>query len=170
MKTTCRNSVLLSSAAVLVALSTGRIAAADYPTTIQSFNPVAYYRLNEIAAVPAANFTVNSGSLGAAGNGYIVADVTNALRSLMVRKMGIVRERNALQEAQQTVAFWCRYALARTFAAQAGWELQNLLTVARLMIWAALQRQESRGVHFRSDFPLPDDPHWQHHLSCPPPL
>src|SRR2546421_5066755 len=34
-----------------------------------------------------------------------VADVTNALRSLMVRKMGIVRERNALQEAQQTVAF-----------------------------------------------------------------
>ena len=97
-----------------------------------------------------------------------VADVTNALRSLMVREMGIVRERAALQEAQRTVAFWCRYALARTFAAQAGWELQNLLTIARLMIWAALQREESRGVHYRSDFPDRDDEHWGRHLPCPP--
>jgi L-aspartate oxidase len=97
-----------------------------------------------------------------------VADVTNALRSLMVRKMGIVRERTALLEAQQTVSFWCRYALARTFASQAGWELQNLLTVSRLMIWAALQREESRGVHYRNDFPNRDDARWHRHLACPP--
>jgi L-aspartate oxidase len=97
-----------------------------------------------------------------------VADVTNALRSLMVRKMGIVRDRTALLEAQQTVVFWCRYALARTFASQAGWELQNLLTAARLMIWAALRREESRGVHYRSDFPQRDDASWHRHLACPP--
>jgi L-aspartate oxidase len=97
-----------------------------------------------------------------------VADVTNALRSLMVRKMGIVRDRTALLEAQQTVVFWCRYALARTFASQAGWELQNLLTAARLMIWAALRREESRGVHYRSDFPQRDDASWRRHLACPP--
>jgi L-aspartate oxidase len=97
-----------------------------------------------------------------------VADVTNALRSLMVRKMGIVRDRAALLEAQHTVIFWCRYALARTFASQAGWELQNLLSVARLMIWAALQREESRGVHYRSDFPQRDDARWRRHLACPP--
>src|SRR5262249_29005736 len=78
-----------------------------------------------------------------------VADVTNALRSLMVRKMGIVRERPSLEEAEQSVTFWCRYALARGFSTQGGWELQNLLTVARLMIWAAIEREESRGVHFR---------------------
>jgi L-aspartate oxidase len=96
-----------------------------------------------------------------------VADVTNALRSLMVRKMGIVRERSSLLEAEKTVAFWCRYALARAFDSQAGWELQNLLTVARLMIWAALQRAESRGVHYRADFPERDDRHWQRHLTCP---
>jgi L-aspartate oxidase len=95
-----------------------------------------------------------------------VADVTNALRSLMVRKMGIVRDRASLEEAEQAVAFWCRYALARTFDSQAGWELQNLLTVARLMVWGALQREESRGVHYRSDFPQRDDIHWQHHLLC----
>jgi L-aspartate oxidase len=97
-----------------------------------------------------------------------VTDVTNSLRSLMVRKMGIVREQTTLREAEQAVAFWCRYALARPFGTKAGWELQNLLTVARLMIWAALERQESRGVHFRSDFPERDDGHWRRHLTCPP--
>jgi L-aspartate oxidase len=97
-----------------------------------------------------------------------VADVTNALRSLMVRKMGIVRQLKSLREAEQAVAFWCRYALARAFDSQPGWELQNLLTVARLMIWAALQREESRGVHYRSDFPNRDDVHWQRHVTCPP--
>jgi L-aspartate oxidase len=96
-----------------------------------------------------------------------VADVTNSLRSLMVRRMGIVRERQGLLEAEQTVAFWCRYALTHHVGSRAGWELQNLLTVAQLMIWAALQREESRGVHYRSDFPRRDDRYWQRHLICP---
>jgi L-aspartate oxidase len=97
-----------------------------------------------------------------------VADVTNSLRSLMVRKMGIVRDRAGLAEAERAVNFWCRYALAREFRSRPGWELQNLLTVARLMIGSALRREESRGVHFRTDFPLRDDAHWQKHITCPP--
>ena len=71
----------------------------------------------------------------------------------MVRNMGILRERGGLLEAERTVAFWCRYALGREFDSPAGWELQNLLTIARLMIWSALQRTESRGTHYRSDCP-----------------
>ena len=43
-----------------------------------------------------------------------VADITNSLRSLMVRKMGIVRDRPRLLEAQSDVAFWCRYVLPRS--------------------------------------------------------
>ncbi len=99
-----------------------------------------------------------------------VADLTNSLRSLMVRNMGIVRNRAGLVEAEKTVAFWCRYVLRREFADRAGWELQNLLTVARLMIVSALQRTESRGVHFRSDYPSRDDTHWLRHVVCPPSL
>ena len=34
-----------------------------------------------------------------------------------------------------------------------GWQLQNMLTVARIMIAAALEREETRGVHLRTDFP-----------------
>jgi len=95
------------------------------------------------------------------------ADVTNSLRALMVRKMGIVREKARLEEAATDVDFWCRYVLSREFKDRAGWELQNLLTVARLMISSALQRDESRGTHFRSDYPARDDARWgtQHVLS-----
>ena len=97
-----------------------------------------------------------------------MADLTSSLRSLMVRRMGIVRERSGLLEAEQTVAFWCRYALAHHLGSRAGLELQNLLTVARLMIWTALKREESRGVHFRSDFPKRDDVKWRMHIGCQP--
>jgi L-aspartate oxidase len=96
-----------------------------------------------------------------------IADLTNSLRSLMVRHMGITRQRDGLLEAERTVAFWCRYVLRREFATRAGWELQDMLTVARLMIWSALQRTESRGVHFRSDFPSRDDAHWLRPVTCP---
>jgi L-aspartate oxidase len=89
-----------------------------------------------------------------------VADLTSSLRSLMVRKMGIVREKPRLLEAQRDVSFWCKYVLPHEFTTRAGWELQNLLTVARLMIDAALAREESRGTHYRSDFPQHDDAGW----------
>jgi L-aspartate oxidase len=95
-----------------------------------------------------------------------VGDITNSLRSEMVRHMGVVRDRAGLEQAERDVAFWCNYVLAREFSERAGWELQNLLTIARLMIQSALIRQESRGVHFRSDFPKRDDIHWQRHVVC----
>ncbi|MBI3824309.1 MAG: L-aspartate oxidase [Planctomycetes bacterium] len=97
-----------------------------------------------------------------------VADITNSLRALMVRNMGIIRDRAGLEEAGHDTAFWCRYVLAREFTQRAGWELQNLLTIARLMIHSALAREESRGVHFRSDFPERDEA-WKRHIICPPP-
>ncbi len=94
-----------------------------------------------------------------------VNDICNSLKSLMWRNVGIRRDRAGLEDAQRSVEQWCRYALPRHFGGQAGWELQNVLLVARLMIEAAVTRQETRGVHLRSDFPNTDDQHWLRHLT-----
>lgn len=112
-------------------------------------------------AVPTANVPGKEGSLD-------VADLTNSLRSLMVRNMGVIRDEARLEEAERDLAFWCRYVLPHRFEDRAGWELQNLLTVARLMIHSARKRTESRGVHFRSDYPERNEAQWSKHLTCPP--
>jgi len=51
---------------------------------------------------------------------------------------------------------YSRYVFGQPSADVASWELQNMLTVALLMTAAALNRNESRGVHFRTDYPEPD--------------
>jgi L-aspartate oxidase len=94
-----------------------------------------------------------------------LADARNSLKSLMWRAVGVRRAGEQLADAQQTIHHWCRYALARQFADPEGWELQNMLTVASLMVSAALAREESRGVHLRTDFPQTDDAHWRRHLT-----
>jgi L-aspartate oxidase len=37
------------------------------------------------------------------------------------------------------------------------WRLANMLTTAKLITAAAYQRKESRGAHFRSDYPTPNE-------------
>jgi len=83
-------------------------------------------------------------------------DVRNSLRALMWRNVGITRQAQPLTEALEIIRFWQRYVMDKVFTMPFGWECQNMLTVALLMTQAALQRQESRGVHFRQDFPDTD--------------
>ncbi len=92
-----------------------------------------------------------------------LTDIRDSLRALMWRKVGIIRDASGLSEAAEQVDFWCRYVLAQEFDGPAGWTLQNMLTVARLMIAAAKAREESRGVHTRKDFPAAD-PAWARHI------
>lgn len=94
----------------------------------------------------------------------VVDDILNSLKSLMWRDAGIRRDREHLIEAAQSIDEWCRYVLPRQFQQPQGWQLQNMLTVARLMVEAALVREESRGVHYRGDFP-DTDPAWKCHLN-----
>jgi L-aspartate oxidase len=97
-------------------------------------------------------------------------DLLISLRALMWRRMGITREAVGLEEAGAQVDHWCRYVLPQVFDHPDGWTMQNMLITARLMIAAAVERKESRGVHSRSDFPEPD-PAWNRHIAmkCPPP-
>ncbi len=93
-------------------------------------------------------------------------DIRNSLKSAMWRQAGVRRSAHSLEEALANVDQWCGYVLPRQFADVEGWELQNLLIVARLIIRTALAREESRGVHLRTDFPQKKDPEWQVHLWC----
>lgn len=92
------------------------------------------------------------------------ADVRSSLRSLMWRNVGIERVGPRLEEAMEIVTFWSRYVLDKIFDAPTGWELQNMLEVAQLIARGANIRQETRGVHFRTDHPATDDEHWRQHI------
>jgi L-aspartate oxidase len=96
--------------------------------------------------------------------GIDLADSRESLRALLWRKVGITRDAAGLNEAAESVEHWARYILPLEFDDTPGWSMQNMLLVARLMIAAASARQESRGVHFRRDFPQPD-PLMNHHIS-----
>lgn len=93
-----------------------------------------------------------------------LTDILNSLKSLMWRNCGVRRESGGMIEALEAVDQWRRYVLTRQFDDKPGWELQNMLTVARVMIEAALAREESRGVHLRTDFPNVDDNRWNKHI------
>lgn len=100
-----------------------------------------------------------------------ITDVKSSLRSVMWRNVGIEREGPRLAETREIIAFWSRYVMDKTFdyatlgpAAVAGWELQNMLTACFLIATAAYTRTESRGAHFRLDYPNRDDAHWRLHL------
>jgi L-aspartate oxidase len=92
------------------------------------------------------------------------SDVRDSLRALMWRNVGITRKNQPLLEAQDIIKFWQRYVMDKVFDSPSGWECQNMLTVSLLMAQAAHIRQESRGVHYRRDFPGTDDEHFKKHI------
>ncbi len=93
-----------------------------------------------------------------------LADVRSSLRSVMWRHVGIERDGQRLAEVQDMFRFWARYTMDKIFDDQAGWEVQNLLTVGHLITTAAHWREETRGTHYRLDHPDPRDDFHAHDL------
>ncbi len=84
-----------------------------------------------------------------------------AAQALLWDKVGIIRSGQGLEEAAWQLSAW-EDALPEP-ADRPSFEERSLVTVGRLMAEAALLRQESRGAHYRLDFPQPD-PACQHHI------
>src|SRR5206468_5041446 len=89
------------------------------------------------------------------------ADVRSSLRSLMWRNVGIERNGPHLEESAEIISFWSRYVLDKTFDSPAGWELQNMLQVGALITKSASLRTETRGTHYRVDYPEMNDREWR---------
>jgi L-aspartate oxidase len=79
----------------------------------------------------------------------------------MWRDVGIVRDRESLSRTASVLAAWESGLAAPQDRPQQ--ELADLLTCARLVTEAAMAREESRGAHYRSDFPEPRE-EWRRHL------
>ncbi len=84
-----------------------------------------------------------------------------ALRELMWTRAGIVRDGPGLAEAADRLARW--EMVLPVASDRAEHELRAMVTCGRLIVEAALVREESRGAHFRSDFPDLRDA-WRRHL------
>jgi succinate dehydrogenase/fumarate reductase flavoprotein subunit len=101
-----------------------------------------------------------------------VAKISHELAVLMDEHVGIVRNSEGLAAAaRELTALKTRYAQVglrhhgKMYNAEltSFFELASLLDVAEVVITAAQTRKESRGVHYRTDFPLANDSAWQCH-------
>src|SRR5262249_24594183 len=84
-----------------------------------------------------------------------------SVRDLMWRSAGLFRSRDDLARSAATLESAAAASYPLTVD---GARHLNLATVARLNARAALRREESRGGHYRSDYPARDDLHWKVHL------
>ncbi len=93
---------------------------------------------------------------------YILRD---ELKALMWEKAGLVRNASDLDSAQQALAVLRERAqhvhVSGSLRLNTEWQewlnLDSLLTVSDMIVASALQRQESRGAHYRDDYPKPDN-------------
>ena len=94
--------------------------------------------------------------------GLVAGGVRRELQEVMTSRVGVLRTASGLTDATQLLD-----KLAGTPAEvvdQVSWETTNLLTIGAAMADAATLRQETRGSHWREDFPERDDAHFAGHL------
>ena len=94
------------------------------------------------------------------------------LQNLLWKSAGLVRNKSLLQEALCGLGDITDKARSASFSPERVYnteildylELQNMLVTARLVLQAALLREESRGAHFRSDFPESGGEAWRKNI------
>ena len=86
------------------------------------------------------------------------------IKSTMWQEVGIVRSEESLRKALKKIEA-VENALDYNPITKDEIELKNLTLTAKLISQAALDRTESRGAHFRSDYPKTEDKSWKRHLT-----
>lgn len=92
------------------------------------------------------------------------AKIKEDIRIIMTDYVGILRSRKALQIAGRKIAQYEKIVSNMRNDSTEDIELQNMLLLAHLIIHSALEREESRGAHYRIDFPETDDEEWKRNI------
>jgi succinate dehydrogenase/fumarate reductase flavoprotein subunit len=88
---------------------------------------------------------------------------------------GIVREAGKLQEGLKKILklkkeFYSKDNILKKFKINENvvrtWEVKSAIVVCEAIMRSALMRQESRGAHYRIDFPNLDDKNWKLNIYC----
>jgi len=96
--------------------------------------------------------------------------IKKELQEEMTKNVGIIRNKEGLSSALEKVKeftecilndFYCNRKVNRKLL---DFEVINMLILARLIIESAIEREESRGAHYRSDFKETDDINWKRHI------
>jgi L-aspartate oxidase len=118
---------------------------------------------------PAPSETAAAGLPTVARSAKVAALSVSRIRDLMWTNVGLFRTGAALRVAVDELESAWRVATNRIRGGAQltveEWKAANLLTVARLIARAALRREESRGAHYRDDYPERDDIHWKKRIS-----
>jgi len=99
-----------------------------------------------------------------ASAGIDIKTLISSLRGIMSTEVGILRDRSGLDKAKEFIDFHIGNQNLYNKKDINMLEFVNMLTVADLIIKAAIIREESRGTHLRSDFPEKDDICWKKHI------
>ncbi|MGO4629665.1 L-aspartate oxidase [Streptomyces sp. 2RAF24] len=94
-------------------------------------------------------------------------EVRRDIQRTMTEGAGVLRSAQSLSDAADVLEGLRLDAEGERKAAEPGvdsWETTNLLCVARVLVAAAQEREETRGCHWREDRPDRDDAHWRRHL------
>jgi succinate dehydrogenase / fumarate reductase flavoprotein subunit len=98
--------------------------------------------------------------------------IREAMQQLMTEKCSVFRNHNdlkqALTEIRQLQKRCANLAVAKkagrfNYELEEALELENMLKTAEAIVFSALQRKESRGAHYRNDFPERNDEEWLKH-------
>lgn len=92
----------------------------------------------------------------AGSGGLDVADLRRSMESTMWRRAGILRDASGLDRARERLERWQERLRRAPRASREQLELLNMMQVARCIVAAALDREESRGAHHRKDYPETD--------------